>query len=106
MYVGYDKEHYSRLFYSSFGPGSRYDNSGPQKYIEGTVDDSYPIDGPWRNRTALRFCNHYENNTPVVDDDWLDPDVIARVVPIAAVWAGKEGTSYSIFVIMIQVADQ
>ena len=86
---GYNKDHYSKLFYSTFGPGSLYDSAGPQQYIEGTVNATYPIIGPWRNRTMLRYCQSFENNATIMDDDWPDPDIVARIVPIVTMWAGQ-----------------
>ncbi len=88
--IGFKKDHYNKSFYKSFGPGSPYDNIGPQQYIEGTINNiSYPINGPWRNRTILRYCDVIENNNTILNDDWPDPDIFARIVPIVTKWAGK-----------------
>ena len=91
LFLGFDAKHYTDLLFKTFGPGTAYDNPGPTKYIVGAIHETYPVDGPWRNRSIRRFCDlHAEGKTAldINNDDWPDPDCVARIVAVVLMWAG------------------
>ena len=80
---------------TAFGPGSPYDNIGPQSYSKGMKDKSmYPIKNKWRNFVLNRFVKYFptgetlESYTNNNDDDNVDPDNIVRLIPLVAMYAG------------------
>ena len=85
IHVGFDISHSAKEFYESFGPGTSYDSPASSLYIEGEVHLSYPINGPWLNRTMRRFIHLYSDGKTAVDiinDTSDDPDCIARALPL------------------------
>lgn len=89
--VGFDISHSAKEFYKSFGPGSSYDSSASSLYVEREVHSSYPINGPWLNRTMRRFIQLYSDGktaADVIDDTFDDPDCIARAMPLLLLYTG------------------
>ena len=80
---------------TAFGPGSHYDNTGPQNYSKQMKDKSmYPIKKKWRNFVLNRFVNYYPTGDSLenyVDenDTNVDPDNIVRLVPLVILYAGQ-----------------
>ena len=79
---------------AAFGPGSPYDNTGPQSYSKGMKDRSkYPIKGKWRNFVLNRFVAYFPTGETLEsytnDDANVDPDNIVRLVPLVALYAGQ-----------------
>ena len=79
---------------AAFGPGSPYDNGGPQGYSKGMKDKSmYPIKSKWRNFVLNRFLKYFATGETLesnIDDDDtnVDPDNIVRLIALVALYAG------------------
>ena len=81
---------------AAFGPGSPYDNEGPQSYSKGMKDRSmYPIKTKWRDFVLNRFVTYFPTGASLEthmnndEDTNVDPDNIVRLVPLVTLYAGQ-----------------
>ena len=87
--IGLNIESYTNAFVKAFGEGSDYDRFAK---IKSKPETKKPIEGPWSNRTMIRFVElHKEGKTArdVPDDNFNDPDIFLRGLPLLLLYAGE-----------------
>lgn len=85
--VGLNIEHFSNEFVKAFGEGSEYHRLSNKK-----IREKKPIQGPWSNRTMIRFVEFHKEGKTAKDVEWDeqdDPDMFARGFPLLLINAGN-----------------
>ncbi|XP_077987053.1 crystallin J1A-like, partial [Glandiceps talaboti] len=88
---GLNIDDYCERLIKNFGPGSEYDNSENDTFIQKSgVQSAYPIQGPWRPFIIKHFlANLEQKKSPTGSETQVDMHAVAVVPPLVAKYAGQ-----------------